>query len=295
MRILVTASCDFADAEVTVRCMLKKGHDVLLEGRGFVSSVDSDFQPEVIVCYGSAVAVASGVPFVQVISGLSGRLHRHADLFAFSCESSVPGGFQGRAVVIPLPVDTEMFCPAAESGGNTILAMGRLDPVKGHKTLLQAMTLVNPDFRAVIAGREARYTAGEMRDYARSLGIESRVEFAGVVEDVYQLLHCAAVGVVTSLGNQEVSRAGMEIMASGVPLLAAATGGLCDLVTDGTTGLLHSPGNWSQLAGQINHLIENRGLAGMLAENAREYCEKHLSYDSVGERWTEVLEQLGFG
>ncbi|MCD4706417.1 MAG: glycosyltransferase family 4 protein [Candidatus Sabulitectum sp.] len=296
MRILITACCDFTDAEVTAGCLLKKGHDVLLEGRESGSAVFRDFHPDVVVCYGLVKAAYHDFPVVQVISRADvAFFHRRTDLFVFSGESAVPGGFQDRAVVIPLPVDTEMFCPAAQSRGKIIFAMGRLDPVKGHKTLVQAMTLVNPGFRAVIAGREDLYTVKKMRDYAESLGVENRAEFAGEVEDVIPFLRRAAVGVVASLGNQEASRTGMEIMASGVPLLAAATGGLCDLVTDGVTGLLHSPGNWRQLAGQINHLLENRGLAAILAENAREYCEKHLSYDSVGERWTEVLEQLGFG
>ncbi len=290
MRILVIAGCDSADADAAVRCMLKKGHEVLS-----ASTADGDFQPDVIVCCGSVAAGASDVPVVQVISRLAGEFSSRTDLFVFSGESAVPDGFQGRAVVIPFPVDTDVFYPVPQSGEKIILAPGRLDPVKGHKTLVRAMTLVNPDFQAVIVGREDEYTVRQMRDYAGSLGIENRVEFTGEVKDMRPLFSRAAVGVVTSLGNQAVSHAGMEIMASGVPLLAAATGGLRDLVTDGVTGLLHSPGNWRQLAGQINHLLENRRLAETLAGNAREYCEEHLSFNSVGDRWTEVLEQLSFG
>ncbi|MCK5130721.1 MAG: glycosyltransferase family 4 protein [Candidatus Sabulitectum sp.] len=294
MRILVTASCDFQDADILTRCLLMKGHNVLFQNRVITSAVAEDFQPDVTVCYGSVAATVSDSPLVQVRSGSGGMLHRHVDLFVFSGESVIPGGFEGRAVAISRPVDTHMFHPVAQSGEKIILALGRLDPEKGHKTFVQAMTMVNPDFRAVIAGREARYTVGQMRNYAESLGVGSRVEFVGEVEDVSPFLSCAAVGVVASLANQPVFRAGMEFMASGVPLLVAAAAGLCDYVTDGVTGLFHSPGNWKQLAGQINHLIENCGPAGMLAGNAREYCEKHLSFESVGDRWTEVMEQLSF-
>ncbi len=290
MKILVTADCDFRDADILSRCLLRKGHDVLFQ----VSAATGNFQPDVIIRYGSIAPVVPDVPLVQVRSISAGRLSDDVDLFVFPGKSDIPERFQRRFVVIPQPVNTRMFYPVSQPVEKMILAPGRLNPAMGHKTLVQAMTLVNPDFRAIFAGEEDYYTVEQMQDYARGLGVENRVEFIGEVEDMRSLFRRAAVGVVTSLGNQPVSREGMEIMASGVPLLAAATDGLRDLVTDGVTGLFHSPGNWKQLAGQINHLIENQGFADMLTGNARKYCEKHLSYESVGDRWTEVLEQQGF-
>jgi glycosyltransferase involved in cell wall biosynthesis len=319
-------------AGVTAKCLLLQGHDVLVQTQtaGPVSQKLSElslpvkclvnptfslmglirsFRPEVIISHRStgqtiAALTMPRIPLVRVRSdqrkALGGKLwsivDKRTNLVVFPGASMIRKGFQGprtgRTAVVPHPVDTDKFNTLNRSEEPLILSLARLSPIKGHKTLIHAMTLVNPDFRAVIAGGEAQYSISQLKDYAGSLGVLHRVEFTGKTDDVYSLLKRARVGVVTSLGSEAVSRTGMEMMASGVPLLAAATNGLCDLVTDGVNGLFHSPGNWKQLAGQINHLIDNPGLAGVLAVNAREHCLTHLSLKAVGQMWTELLEQL---
>jgi len=319
-------------AGVMARCLLMQGHDVLVQtetggpvaerlselslpvkclANPFIglTGLIRDYRPDVIVSHMSTGQTISALtmprfPLVRVRSdqrkALGGRLwsvvDKRTDIVVFPGESMLRKGYQGprkgRTIVIPHPVDTDRFNTLNREEEPLIVSLARLSPVKGHKTLIKAMTLVNPDFRAVIAGGEAQYTINQLQDYARSLGVHDRVEFTGRVEDVRPLLNRSSIGVVTSLGSEAVSRTGMEIMASGVPLLAASTNGLCDLVTDGVNGLMHSPGNWKQLAGQINHLTESPGLVEMLKGNAREHCMKYLSFQSVGDRWTELLEQL---
>lgn len=280
MRVHVTASSDLQEAEVLIRILRMAGHDVLPEN---LPAAD-DFKPDAVICLGSASAVLSSPA-------------SHSEISVFSSELQIPREFQGRTVVIPLPVDTRKFAPAASPSlcEKIIYAPGELDPISGHKTLMKAMTLVNPGIKAVISGREAQYTIKEMKELAERIGVGHRLEIWEKPEDSCSLLIRAAVGVVTSLGNQPVVNPVLEIMASGVPLLVTASHGLHDHVLDGVTALFHSPGNWRQLARQINYLTEDAGVAEMLARNSREYCERCLSYESVGNRWTEVLEQLSFG
>ena len=291
MRIIVTASGDSRDAETLNQILLMTGHEVLLKP----STDFSSFKPDVVISYGTPVVVPDSL-LVQVNSGSLGRFSDDVDLFVFSGASRIPESFQRRYAVIPQPVDTVKFSPSLpQDDEQIILSLGELNPRMGHKVLVQAMTLVNSGLRAVIAGREDYYTVMQMSEYARTLDVHKRVLFTANVEDVHSLLGRAAVGVVTSFDSQPVSREAKEMMASGVPLLLAAADDLYDIARDGDNVLFHSPGNWRQLASQINHMIENRGLAEMLALNARQYCEKHLSYESVGEKWTGVLEQLCFG
>ncbi len=322
-------------AALTGSALLHEGHEVLLQtGNGGAVSgklrelglpfrelrnlsmglrgAVRDFKADVVISFRgegqtAAAMTVSEVPLLRYRSdqrrARGGRLWQTVDsrtsLVVFPGRSMVEKGYhgprRGRTAVIPQPVDTEWFNESGNSPENVILSLARLSPVKGHKTLIRAMTMVRENYRAVIAGKDAQYTAGMLSEYADSLGVAHRIEFTGRVDDVRPLLKRADVGVVTSLGSEAVSRAGMEMMASGVPLLAASTNGLLDLVTDGENGLLHSPGNWRQLAAQINHLTENRGLSGYLAGNARKHSVEKLSPEAVGHLWTKHLEQVCFG
>ncbi|MEA3266435.1 MAG: glycosyltransferase [Candidatus Fermentibacteria bacterium] len=291
MRILVTASGSFQEVELFCRMLTGAGHDVL----SGTSEDGAVFHPDVTVCYGSAVVTAQDSPVVSVISSGTGRHLSPADVHVFSSRHLIPPGFHGRAVVIPHAVDTKKFKPAGKSGAKIIIAPGKLNPEQGHKTLIRAMHLVKPDYNAVFIGQEGYYSIEQMNSYAREIGVGDRVQFSGGVESLHSFPVRAAVGVVTGYPRQLEINNVIELMASGVPLLVAAADWSRDIVTDGVTALFHSPGNWKQLAGQINHLMENNGLCDMLSGNAGEYCRKYLSFESVGQRWTEVLEQLSFG
>ncbi|MFO7627464.1 MAG: glycosyltransferase family 4 protein [Candidatus Fermentibacteraceae bacterium] len=251
----------------------------------------------------AAAVLLPGVPLVRVrndqrraSTGLLWRLvDSRTSLVVFPSPFMAARGYQGTrrgAVdVVPFPVDTDLFTPSRLPGEKVVVSLGRLSPVKGHRVLIKAMTLMPPDWRAVIAGENDQQTSGELSEYADSHGVRDRIVFAGRLPDVRPLLARASIGVVTSLGSEVVSRAGLEMMSSGLPLLAAATNGLCDIVRDGLNGLLHSPGNHVQLAAQMRHLAENPEIGCYLGANAREYVCREFSLESVGRKWEQVLSR----
>lgn len=322
-------------AVTAARAMLLAGHDVLVQTGGCaevkqhlaehdipfsepfclypgLKAIALKFRPDAVICFESAGQAAAAItlpstPMIRYRSdqrkARGGRfwslIDSRTNLVVFPGNSMIEKGFQGprtgRTAVIPHPVDTEYFRCEDHEAEPIVLSIGRLSPVKGHKTLIKAMKIVREDHKAVIAGVDAQYSSEQLMAFAREHGVGDRIVFTGRVDDVRPLLKKARIGVVTSLGSEAVSRAGMEFMASGVPLLAASTNGLLDLVKDGVTGLLHSPGNYIQLAGQINHLVENTGLSDYLSYNARVHCENSLSLDHAGRLWTRELEQVCSG
>lgn len=249
----------------------------------------------------AAMLMLPGVPLVRVrndqrkaSSGVFRRMvDRRTCLVVFPSPFMAARGFQGErkgpVAVVPFPVDTGVFRPSGHTREKLVVSLGRLSPVKGHRTLIRAMAGMPPDWRAVIAGEDDQQSAGELRAFAELHGVHDRVAFPGRVDDVTALLSRASMGVVASLGSEVVSRAGLEIMSSGLPLLAAATNGLCDIVRDGDTGLLHSPGNHVQLASQMRHLALEPGVADYLGRRAREYVQSEFSMAAVGRRWEHVL------
>lgn len=255
----------------------------------------------------SAAVIASGLPVVRVRSDIrrpsSGPLARLVDrktaLVVFSSPFMLREGYslgrKGPVACIPAPVDTDRFVPPPRREPSTrIAAVGRLSEVKGHSTLIRAVSRV-PSARLTIAGAPAQLSVRDLEDLAGGLGAGDRVEVAGYVEDVAPLYREAFLGVVPSLASEAVSRVAGEMMASGLPVLAAATNGLVDIVLDGRTGLLHPPGDVDTLAGQIDYLLANPGIALEMGAAARERCVRLYSRRAVGEAWLETLRMAGFG
>ncbi|MDD2772322.1 MAG: glycosyltransferase [Elusimicrobiales bacterium] len=166
------------------------------------------------------------------------------------------------------------FAPPSQKNLNVfnIGIVARLDPVKGHKTALEAFTLLlktRPNSRLEIAGEDKNVSARQLREYAAALGVENAVSFRGRVEDVFRYMSGFSAGLIPSLGSEAVSRVALEWLACGVPVIASRVGGLPDLIKDGQTGFLVEPGNPQTLADALLKLAGDTELLHRMGENAR--------------------------
>ncbi len=249
---------------------------------------------------------ASDIPLVRIRCDIrkprTGRLWRiidsRTDLVVFPSrfmvEREYAGEREGAIAVIPHPVDTELFTTGKhmETLPRQLISIGRLSPMKGHRTLIRALALLPEDVCATIIGPPSQQSQEELLAFAGDLGVENRLNLPGRVDNIREILSEGGIGVVTSLGSEVVSRAGMEIMSTGLPLLAAATNGLLDLVNDSETGLFHSPGNHKQLAAQAGFLFDNPDMALRMGRRARNTCVSRFSYPVIGKIWEEILQTL---
>ncbi len=272
------------------------------------------FAPDVIITtradgQTASAMVAGDVPTVRIRCDIrkprSGRfwkqVDRRTDLVVFPSSFMIARGYtgerEGAIAVIPHPVDTDLYTSREEREvfEPLLVSIGRLSPMKGHRTLIRTLVLLPEEVKAVVAGSPSQQSIDELESFARSLGVEKRIAFVGKVEDVRDLISRGTIGIVTSLGSEVVSRAGMEMMSSGLPLLAAATNGLLDLVEDGRTGLFHSPGNYRQLASQAAFLLRNPSMTLRMGRRARKMCIDRLSYPVTAEKWNITLMALTEG
>ncbi len=288
-----------------------------LQGASFAAGLASlgrlmsRFRPDFIVAHRSedqlAAVIAHGrIPVVRVRSDIrrpSGSplarfVDSHTALEAYSSPFMPRAGYgrgrSGPVAVIPQPVDTCRFRPGPGGPPGTFVMAARLSEVKGHPTALRALRAA-PSARLVVAGAEAQITERQLRDEAESLGVSERVEFTGYLDDIRTAYGRASIGLVPSLASEAVSRAALEMMACGLPVLAAATNGLVDTISDGRTGLLHPPGDSAVLGRQMAYLASHPEVAGRMAARARDACEALYSLDSVGFRWRRLLEALRDG
>ena len=174
------------------------------------------------------------------------------------------------AEVIPNFIPDEIIVdeiPSA-SADAPLLFVGDLVPDKGVHVLLDAYRLLDDPPPLVLAGRP---TPG----LAQS--IPEGVLLAGALphEHVLRLFRSARAVVVPSVWSDPCPTVVLEAMAAGRPVIAAASGGILDMVVDGATGLLVRPGDASALAQAITSILSDPrtarafGIAGR--DRAREF------------------------
>ena len=151
--------------------------------------------------------------------------------------------------------------------------IGRLDPVKGHIHFLRAAAQAArrfPGASFAIAGREENVPAKRLAGAAEELGIGRAVEIMGFVPDAFDFMSRCHVGVIASTGSEAVSRAAVEWMAAGRPLVATAVGGLPEMVEDGATGFLVPPADEAAMAGRMAELLNDEDMRRRMGARARE-------------------------
>ena len=208
-----------------------------------------------------AVTYAAGLALWQR------RLCAQADAFAVPSafalarlhELGAPVGDRARVVG---SVQREIAPRSGAAEGAHVLAAGRLTPEKGFDDAIDAARLAG--LPLVIAGDGPHMAA--LR--ARAAGAD--VRFTGVLgaADLAELRQGAGAAIVPSRFAEILPLAALEAMAAGVPLAAAASGGLSEAVPPGG---LYRPGDAAALAARLRELWRNEdaGAAGLAVVRER--------------------------
>ena len=154
-----------------------------------------------------------------------------------------------------------------------VVGLGRLIPIKGFDLLVRALpSLIAqiPSARVVLVG-EGPERAG-LDAIAVSLGVADRLRMTGETADVTTHLAAADVVAVPSR-NEGMGRVIVEAMALGLPVVAAAVGGIPDVVTDGECGRLVEPDDVDALAEALVEFGRDPVLRRKLGEAAEERAE----------------------
>lgn len=177
-----------------------------------------------------------------------------------------------------------------------LLAVGRLNPQKDHRSLLDALAdprLAGLGAHLLVAGD------GELRDdllaRAADLGLTGRVHFLGLRQDVPALLAAADLFVLSSRyeGNPLVV---MEALAAGRAVVATAVGCVPELVDD-SCGRLVAPGDPAALASAVAELAADPALARRLGEaggrRARDRFDLPVMAAAYAQLFTRLLAGRG--
>jgi glycosyltransferase involved in cell wall biosynthesis len=186
------------------------------------------------------------------------------------------------------PLDSDLRSRLSRGHRAVVLVAARLDPLKGHRYLLDAARSLD-GVHIVLAGDGPERAALEAR--VRELGLEPRVTFLGFREDVPRLMRCADVVVLPSL-VEGLPLTVLEAMAARVPVVATAIGGTDEAVVDGMTGVLVPPGDAAALANAVERLLSNPQLARRLSEAGAARIAEHFTAERMVARVEAVYDEL---
>lgn len=217
-----------------------------------------------------------------------------------------------KVTCIPWGIDTELFKPMPEKrleirnrlglkDDDFVLGYcGRLSPVKGIDTLIQAVHNLlgeHDNIRLLIIGGagDSGGNLNMIREYeghAHSL-LNDKVIFTGWVrpEQVPFYLQATDVCAAPSFSESGGGHAA-ESSACGIPVVASRIGGLQDIVKDKSTGFLVTPGNVGELAGKIRILLENPDLVGRMGREARKHVVENYHWDAIAQKYMELYTSL---
>jgi L-malate glycosyltransferase len=157
---------------------------------------------------------------------------------------------------------------------------GRLVPVKGVDTLLQAWAQVRnrigESAELLLVGGDAGGPGNARKLADLDAELNTRARFVGHQVDVNPWLHAADVAVVPSL-LEPLGLVAIEASAEGLPVVASRVGGLSEIVVDGVTGVLVPPGDPNALSAALIRLLEDPDLRRRLGDQARRRCQERFS------------------
>ena len=169
-------------------------------------------------------------------------------------------------------------------GPPTLVCVARLEPVKHHAMLLDALGALKGRgvaFRARLAGEGPLRPS--LQATCRRLGLERDVEFLGYRTDIPALLAEGDVAVLTSI-KEGVPRAVLEGMAAGLPVVATRVPGTREVVGDGETGVLVELDDRDALARALERLIADPALRTEMGARGRALAFERYDERSVIDR-----------
>lgn len=288
-------------------------------GSDFVTAVRAkrNFEPDVIHAHwwfpsgviGSWVARLSHRPLVTTLHGtdvrmardvaMSRPLFRHV-LQHSSAVTTVSSWLSSELkrmvpsvtpIIAPMPADTTRFSPGGRRETARLLFVGRFSPQKGLEHLLRALPLMKN--RAILdvvgnGGNSNRY-----RSLAQELLVADRLAWHGQLgTDQLAGLYRTATALAVPSIDEGLGLVAVEAMLCETPVVAFRSGGLTDVIRDGSTGMLVPAGDVTSLAAALDTVIDEPERARVLGVAGRIFALANFAPESAARRYASIYAQV---
>lgn len=233
-----------------------------------------------------------------------------------TAEGTLPPDFQNRATIVYDGIELPEF-PVADpdsrlrsrlklnlpSTGYLVGMAGRLTAQKGQRCFLEMAKRICAQRKDVFFVHAGGVPSSKSREpyeqllAAESAGLTESNQFRWLpyIEDMATFWSALDVAVVPSAGPEAFSRAVIEAMASGPPVVATHSGGPDEIIEHAETGLLVSMQDASALVRAVMQLLNDAELRGRISSNARCAVEERFSAERYAAKIAEVFDHVVLG
>lgn len=173
-----------------------------------------------------------------------------------------------------------------------IISVGRIAEAKGQFYLIQAakgILKVFPDTHFVIVGSDQvdKALAQELKRVTMAEGLAEHITFAGVRQDVPELLAISDVFVLPSLW-EGFALVSLEAMAAGVPMVATDVGSIREILVNRENGLIVPPKDAEALADGIKFMLADPERARAMGLEGKKSIMQKFTIGSTVRRYEEL-------
>jgi len=203
----------------------------------------------------------------------------------------------------PIPADEAKMYVGLKPEDRMVLFVGRIEPLKGVDTLIQAMSCLQwkeerPVHLAIIGGDPAASPEEMSAEMARlqklcdDLAVGQTVVFLGKRDqDKLPYYYSAAELVVMPSHYESFGMVALEAMACGTPVIASEVGGLAYLVRDGETGFTIPDQEPETLCEKISWLLNDHHLHETMSRRAVQYAQDY-AWEKIAKQIVDVYKSL---
>ena len=178
-----------------------------------------------------------------------------------------------------------------EPGSQIVGVVARLEPEKGHQTLIEAWPHVLrevPDAYLLVVGEGSRRDF--LEQWASAHKVAHRVVFAGRRDDVPAVTAALDVAVLPSWREAQ-GLSILEAMALSRPVVASDVGGIPEMIEDGVTGLLVPHDNPVALAAAIVRLLKDHAFADTIARAGHDLVHDRFCIELMVKATEEIYDE----
>lgn len=178
----------------------------------------------------------------------------------------------------------------------TIIAAGRLSPVKGFDTLIKAFDLIKndyPDWKLKIYGKDSVKSnlKGKLQNLIKERHLYNQVILMGPTNELNEKFLESSIFVLSSK-YEGFGMVIIEAMQCGLPVVSFdCPRGPREIIKHGHDGILVENQNIEELAKALSKTMDSYEERQRLGNNAYESVKRY-SMDTIGQEWIKIIEEI---
>jgi glycosyltransferase involved in cell wall biosynthesis len=217
------------------------------------------------------------------------KVSRYIALTEFARQKFMAGGLPAEKIAVKpnFLADNIEYLPHTGNPKKGALFVGRLSEEKGLRTLLQAFRQL-PEVPLTIAGD------GPLRQMVEAEVLRgANIRYTGRLnkEEIMALMRQSAFLIFPSQWYEGFPMTIVESFANGLPVIASRLGSMAEIISDGKTGLLFTPGDAADMVRKVKWAYEHPEEMAQMGRNARREYEQKYTAERNYQMLVKIYEQ----